>query len=117
MPFGFCNSPAIFERVTDTVLRRLSFEAGLVYLDDIIIMGRKFKDNLKNICKMLEKPKMAIVKLNTLTCNLFRREVDIGHVISAEGVQTDNEKASAVTNWKSHRRCPSITKFSRIEDA
>ncbi|GBN21578.1 Transposon Ty3-I Gag-Pol polyprotein [Araneus ventricosus] len=43
MPFGFCNAPATFERLMETVLHGLSSEACLVYLDDIIIVGRTFE--------------------------------------------------------------------------
>lgn len=43
---------------------------------------------------------MANLKLNPLKWDLFRLEVDyLGHVISAEDVQTDPEKISAVVNW------------------
>ncbi|GBM35517.1 Retrovirus-related Pol polyprotein from transposon 297 [Araneus ventricosus] len=40
MPFGLCNAPDTFERLTETVLRGLTSEACSVYLDDIIIVGR-----------------------------------------------------------------------------
>ncbi|GBL63149.1 Retrovirus-related Pol polyprotein from transposon 297, partial [Araneus ventricosus] len=46
MPFGLCNAPATFERLMETVLRGLSSEACLVYLDDIIIVGRTFEEHL-----------------------------------------------------------------------
>ncbi|GBM81628.1 Retrovirus-related Pol polyprotein from transposon 297 [Araneus ventricosus] len=49
MPFGLCNAPATFERLMETVLRGLTSEACLVYLDDIIIVGRTFQEHLNNI--------------------------------------------------------------------
>ncbi|GBL62120.1 Retrovirus-related Pol polyprotein from transposon 297 [Araneus ventricosus] len=49
MPFGLCNAPATFERLMETVLRGLSSEACLVYLNDIIIVGRTFEEHLNNL--------------------------------------------------------------------
>ncbi|GBN65899.1 Transposon Ty3-G Gag-Pol polyprotein [Araneus ventricosus] len=49
MPFGLCNAPATFERLMETVLRGLSSEACLVYLDHIIIVGRTFEEHLNNL--------------------------------------------------------------------
>lgn len=103
MPFGLCNAPATFERLMETVLKGLSYEACLVYLDDIIIVGRSFDEHLENLRKVLQKLKDVNLKLSPAKCKLFRHEVTyLGHVISAEGVRTDPEKVSAVKNWK----CP-----------
>ncbi|GFW41372.1 retrovirus-related Pol polyprotein from transposon 17.6 [Trichonephila clavipes] len=86
MPFGLCNAPATFERLMETVLGVLSYEACLVYLDDIIIVGRSFEEHLKNIRRVLQKLKEANLKLSPSKCHLFRREVIyLGHIISAEG--------------------------------
>ena len=63
-------------------------------------MGRTFEDHLSNIRKVLEKLRMANLKLNPSKCKLFCREVSyLGHIISAKGVRTDPEKISAVENW------------------
>ncbi|GFU17622.1 retrovirus-related Pol polyprotein from transposon 412 [Trichonephila clavipes] len=42
-----CNVPATFERLMKTVLKGLTFEACLIYLDDVIIGGRTFEEHLQ----------------------------------------------------------------------
>jgi hypothetical protein len=54
MPFGLCNAPVTFERLMETVLANLLWETCLVYLDDIIVLGRDFDDQLENLQKVLE---------------------------------------------------------------
>jgi hypothetical protein len=59
MPFGLCNAPAAFERLMKTVLRGLTNESCLVYLDDVIATGRTYKETLLNLRKCFrgsEKP-------------------------------------------------------------
>ncbi|GBN86992.1 Retrovirus-related Pol polyprotein from transposon 17.6 [Araneus ventricosus] len=63
MPFGLCDAPATFERLMETVLRELSSEACLVYLDDIIIIGRTFEEHLNNLCKVFQRLQKANLKL------------------------------------------------------
>ncbi|GFU65993.1 retrovirus-related Pol polyprotein from transposon 17.6 [Trichonephila clavipes] len=100
MPFGLCYAPATFQRLMEIVLGGLSHEACLVYLDDIIIVGRSFEEHVKNIRRVLQKPKEANLKLRPSKCHLFRREVTyLGHIISAEGVRTDPDKISSVKDW------------------
>ncbi|GFU76940.1 retrovirus-related Pol polyprotein from transposon 297 [Trichonephila clavipes] len=91
MPFGLCNAPATFERLMETVLKGLTFEACLIYLDDVIIGGRTFEEHLQNIRKVLSKLSDANLKLNPSKCKFFRKEVNyLGHIISAEGVRFSN---------------------------
>ncbi|GFW21873.1 retrovirus-related Pol polyprotein from transposon 412 [Trichonephila clavipes] len=88
MPFGLCNAPATFERLMETVLKGLTFEACLIYLDDVIIGGRTFEEHLQNIRKVLSKLSDANLKLNPSKCKFFQKEVNyLGHIISAEGVR------------------------------
>ncbi|GFW04467.1 hypothetical protein TNCV_878361 [Trichonephila clavipes] len=99
MPFGLCNAPATFERLMETVLKGLTFEACLIYPDDVIIGGRTFEEHLQNIRKVLSKLRDANLKLNPSKCKFFQNKVNyLGHIISAEGVRTDPEKVSAVKN-------------------
>ncbi|GBN80517.1 Retrovirus-related Pol polyprotein from transposon 17.6 [Araneus ventricosus] len=84
----------------ETVLRRLSSEACLVYLDDIIIVGRTFEEHLNILRKVFQRLQKANIKLSPKKCMFFQKEVTyLGHVISAEGVKTDPEKIKAVVDW------------------
>ncbi|UYV61916.1 K02A2.6-like [Cordylochernes scorpioides] len=86
MPIGLCNAPATFERLKEAVLQGLATETCLVYLDDII--------------KVFKRLEAANLKLSPKKCKLFKKELAfLGHIISAEGVQTDPEKTETVRMW------------------
>ncbi|GFT28008.1 retrovirus-related Pol polyprotein from transposon opus [Nephila pilipes] len=96
----------------ETVLRGLSPEACLIYLNDKIIVGRDFEEQLNSLRKVLEKLKQANLKLNPAKCNLFRREVSyLGYIISAEGVRTDPRKVAAVKEWSQPRNVHELRSF------
>jgi len=100
MPFGLCNAPATFERVMEQVLQEFISKICLVYLDDVIIFGKTFEEMIWNLKKVLSRLREVNLKVNPKKCILFRQKVKyLGHVISSEGISTDNEKISAVNNW------------------
>lgn len=61
MPFGLCN--ATFERLMDHILSGLNRELCLVYLDDIIVSGKSFTENISNLRKVSDRFKEANLKL------------------------------------------------------
>ncbi|GFT62320.1 retrovirus-related Pol polyprotein from transposon 17.6 [Trichonephila clavipes] len=112
IPFGLCNAPATFKRLMETVRGVLSYEACLVYLDDIIIVGCSFEEHLKNMRRVLQKLKEANLKLSPSKCHLFRREVTyLGHIISAEGVRTGPDKISSVKDWNCQTEVHQLLSF------
>jgi len=62
MPFGLCNAPATFQRLMDLVLSGVQWQQCLVYLDDIIVVGRDFEEHLRNLGIVLQKLKQANLK-------------------------------------------------------
>ena len=101
MPFGLCNAPATFQRLMDSVLAGLQWSACLVYIDDIIIMGR---EHLKNTCKtcsrFFERLKVAGLKLHPGKCQFLQKEVYfLGHIVSTHGITPDPQKTSKVKEW------------------
>ena len=49
MPFGLCNGPSTFQRLMESVLMGLSRSSCMVYLDDVMVIGRNFTQHLENL--------------------------------------------------------------------
>ena len=112
MPFGLCNAPATFERLMDHILAGLPWSVCLVYLDDIIVHGRTFSEQLENLQRVFTCLKKANLKLSLEKCNLFRHEVKyLGHIISRNGVATDPAKINSVKDWPRPMRLAEVRSF------
>ena len=100
MPFGLCNAPATFQRLMDTILAGIQWSHCLVYLDDIIVLGRTFKEHLRSLRAVFDQIRSANLKLKPRKCILCRQSVDfLGHIVSKEGIATDPAKTEKVMNW------------------
>ena len=100
MPFGLYNAPATFQRLMDLVLSGLQWTECLVYLDDVIILGRDFEDHLRSLRLVFQRLRESGLKLKPAKCSLFQEKVsNLGHVISADGIATDPDKSNQVARW------------------
>jgi len=100
MPFGLCNAPATFQRLMDMVMLGLNFETCLIYLDDIIVFSQYLTTHLQRLEALFSRLRTANLKLKPSKCALLQIEVSfLGFTISSEGVGTNPDKISAVTDW------------------
>ena len=112
MPFGLCNAPATFQRLMDLVLAGLQWSDCLVYLDDVIIMGRSFEEHLTNLQAVFERLRQAGLKLKPKKCVFFQRKVSyLGHVVSQDGVSADPKKIEKVANWPVPQSSKDVQRF------
>jgi hypothetical protein len=112
MPSGLFNASATFERLMETVLRGLTYDSCLVYLDEVIVIGSTFQEHILNLRKVSERFREARLKLNLGKCQLLRKEVQyLGNIISPEGISTDPEKLKAVREWPTPKDRHEIRKF------
>ena len=77
----------------EDALAGLMREKCIVYLDDLLVMGKTLEEhlsNLRDVCSCLDR---AGLKLKTSKGKLLHREVDfLGYVVSAGGVAADPNK-------------------------
>ena len=100
LPFGLCNAPSTFQRLMDLILTGLQWSSCLVYLDDVIILGKNFADHVHNIQLVLHRIKDAGLKLQPTKCHFFRKAVSyLGHIVSEQGVAVDPGKVEKIKLW------------------
>lgn len=100
MPFGLCNAPSTFQRGMELVLRRLQWATLLIYLDDVIITGKTFKEHLNNLGEVLSRFRKFGLKLKPTKCSLYREEVlFLGHVVGKDGVRANPSLVQDVEKW------------------
>ena len=112
MPFGLTNAPATFERLMETCLGDLNLHWCIIYLDDIMIFSKDLASHLERLEAVFWKLEEASLKLKPSKCELFWRQLAyLGHVISAEGVATDESKIEAIKNWPKPTNVTKVRSF------
>jgi hypothetical protein len=115
MPFVLCNVPSTFERLMEAILRGLTYESCLMYLDDVIVIGRTFQKHLLSLRKMFHPFREDRLNLNPEKSQHFQKEVQhLGHITSPGGITADPEKLKAVWKWPISKNKQEIRSFLGI---
>ena len=110
MPFGVKNAPAVFARLMADILNGLQWNGIAVYLDDIIIGGKTFREHYDLSKEVLERLCGAGLTVKSSKVSLCPKKLlFLGHQISAKGVEPDPAKLTVICNWP----CPQNTKELR----
>ena len=100
MPFGLCNVPATFQRLMGRVLSGLIPKKCMVYLDDILVVGRTFQEHLDNLREVTKRLRYAGLRLKPKKCHFAQSQVVyLGFVISNAGLAADTKKVEAVSGF------------------
>src|SRR6266536_1123451 len=112
MPQGLCNAAATFQRLMSLILAGLNYDVCLVYIDDVIVYSTNLEEHLKRLEVILSRLRDAGLKLRPDKCRLLQKQVKfLGHVISEEGVATDEAKVELVKTWPQPRRVRDVRSF------
>ncbi|MCG8109820.1 MAG: RNase H-like domain-containing protein, partial [Candidatus Thiodiazotropha taylori] len=100
LPMGLCTAPATFQRAMQLVLRGLTWQDVIVYLDDVIVLGTDFEDALSALKKVFVRFREHGLKLKPRKCHFFKEQVEfLGKLVSGNGVSISPDKLEAVKKW------------------
>ena len=84
----------------EIVLDGLQWNTALIYIDDVIVFGGTFEEELEWLVEVLQRLQKANLKLSPKKSSLFQHEVPfLGHVISQDSVRTDPQKVAVMEKW------------------
>lgn len=91
VPFGFCNSPAVFQRFINMIFRDLIAKGYvLIYMDDIIIIAKTIKEAIERLLMVLKIAAEFNLNIKWKKCQFLQAkieflgyEVEDGHVRSS----------------------------------
>ena len=112
IPFGLTDSLSTFMRLMNHVLRVFIGKLFVFYFDDMLIYRKnldKHVVHLKYVLDVLRKEKLfANLKKCTFCTDKL---VFLGFVVSAQGIQVDEEKVQAIQEWPSPTSVSNVRSF------
>lgn len=97
-PFGFTNSPAIFQRTMNEIFKDGLYTRCVIYIDDILIFGSSQEEVLANLEWVLNRCDKYNVKLKLSKCEFLKTSVKfLGFRIGQGEIRPLHDKAE---EWK-----------------
>ena len=94
------------------MLRGLTASAVLVYLDDILVLGKSPDDMLKKLEQVFQRFRASNLRLHPAKCHWSVNRVKfLGHVFDGGGISLDESKLSIVRDFPRPRTPKQIKSF------
>ncbi|KAE9178650.1 hypothetical protein PF002_g28021 [Phytophthora fragariae] len=113
MPFGLANAPGTFQRMMDAVLRGLTWQTCLVYLDDVIVFSRGgVGQHVVELAMVLERLSNAGLSLKAKKCSFATERLEyLGHELDEKGVRPMASLVESVVNFPVPKDAAAIKSF------
>lgn len=113
LPFGFCESPAEFQRRIVQILQPLIREDKvIVYIDDILIPSSSIENNLETLYKVLVLFKQYSLELNFKKSLFLRKTIEyLGYIVSASGITLSSRHTDAIKNFPYPTKTVELQRF------
>ena len=113
MPFELCNAPTTFQRCMMSIFFDLVEEVMKIFMDDFsLVYGSSFDDCLRNLATILKRCQDKNLALNWEKCHfMVTKGIVLGHKISADGLEVDQENIVVIKTLKSPTTMKGIRSF------
>lgn len=112
LPFGLKNSPSIFQRTLDDILRHHIGKICYVYIDDIVIFSKDEKSHYENVRKVFETLEQANMKVQLDKCEFLKKEAEfLGFIITENGIKTNPLKVKAIQDFPTPKTLKDLRSF------
>jgi hypothetical protein len=100
LPMGLCGSVQFFQMLMQKVLKGMTPAKVLVYLDDILVLGKNPQDMLLKLDEVFQRFRQHNLRLHPSKCHwATARVVFLGHVFDKNGISTDPDKIKIVESF------------------
>ncbi|MBN2235990.1 MAG: hypothetical protein JW729_00435, partial [Bacteroidales bacterium] len=100
LAFGLKNSPSVFQRAVDDVLRAFVGIFIFIYMDDVIIFSESKEQHMKHIELVITALTEANMKISSDKCKFFENEVEfLGHIVLNGKISVDPKKIETIKNF------------------
>jgi hypothetical protein len=91
------------------VLAGLEYKSCFIYLDDVLVASKTFKDHLTHLREVFNRLRSSNLRLKPRKYELIRDKVPfLGHVVSAQGIEPDPAKTERIKNY------PALTDVTEV---
>lgn len=100
MPFGLSCAPGTFQGGMNITMSPVNRKCVLVFVDDILVFSHTFEEHIEHLRQVFQilQENRFFVKLSK--CSFAQQQLEyLGHIISKDGVATDQSKIEAVQTW------------------
>ena len=99
MEFGLRNAPATFSAGHGPHSMRLDRDIILAFLNDMVVLGKSFKDHMDIHRKVLQCFREFQLKLKPRKCEIFQKIVEfLGHNVGVNQISLKPDHVEAVRN-------------------
>nr|XP_051206440.1 uncharacterized protein LOC127321439 [Lolium perenne] len=100
MAFGLTGAPATFQAEMNRTLASVLRKYAVVFFDDILVYNTNYQEHLQHLSSVLQLLQDNQWRVKISKCLFAQPSIHyLGHVISASGVATDEEKIATVKEW------------------
>ncbi|GJT99430.1 ty3-gypsy retrotransposon protein [Tanacetum coccineum] len=100
MPFGLSNVPSTFQSAMNDLFRSVLRKFVLVFFDDILVFSKTLEQHYAHLEFVFRTLKENQYHAKVTKCVFGTGSIPfLGHIISANGVDADPEKISAIQAW------------------